>query len=482
MAGGVATDAVFDVVIIGGGIAGLAAAFELRGRGLSVRVLERAARPGGVIITEQFDGWTIDSGPDSLLVQKPAAVTLCRELGIADRLVPTLTPRTAFVLREGQLHAIAEGSFLGFPITLGALARSRLFSLAGKARMAGEVLTPRRNSDEDESIAAFVGRRFGREAVDYLADPLLAGIHAGDVDRLSIGALFPRLVDAERRSGSVIRALRALHVRPSPQGAFVSLPGGTGELAGTLARALAPGIVITDARVTGLSRSATYAIDSTAGPVRARSIVLAVPAYVTGSLLRPIDSALADLCEAVPYASTATVAFGYRRDQVSHPLRGTGFVVPRTEGLALLAGTWVSSKWPGRAPDGHVLLRGYLGGGRDPRRLESGDRELLEAAQKELAELLGISGAPLFTRLYRWTRQSPQYEVGHLQRVTDIERRLTALPGLFVTGSGFRAIGIPDCISDGRATAIRAADYVASHRTDPLTPNSQLPTPNRHVP
>jgi len=482
MTGGVATETVFDVVIIGGGIAGLAAAFELRGRGLSVRVLERAARPGGVIVTEQFDGWTIDSGPDSLLVQKPAAVTLCRELGIADRLVPTLTPRTAFVLREGQLHAITEGSFLGFPITLGALARSRLFSLAGKARMAGEVLTPRRTSDEDESIAAFVGRRFGREAVDYLADPLLAGIHAGDVDRLSIGALFPRLVDAERRSGSVIRALRALHVRPSPQGAFVSLPGGTGELADTLARALAPGTVITDARVTGLSRSATYAIDSTAVRVRARSIVLAVPAYVTGLLLRPIDSTLADLCEAVPYASTATVAFGYRRDQVSHPLRGTGFVVPRTEGLALLAGTWVSSKWPGRAPNGHVLLRGYLGGGRDPHRLEAADQELLDAAQKELAELLGISGAPLFTRLYRWTRQSPQYEVGHLQRVADIERRLTALPGLFITGSGFRAIGIPDCISDGRATAIRAADYVASHRTDPLTPNSQLPTLNRHVP
>ena len=464
MTGGVSTGGVLDVVIVGAGIAGLAAAVALRERGLSVRVLEAAARSGGVIATEHFDGWTIDSGPDSLLVQKPAAVTLCRELGIADRLVPTLMPRTAYVLREGQLHAIAEGSFLGFPITLGALARSRLFSLGGKARMAGEVLMPRRTEDEDESIAAFVGRRFGREAVDYLADPLLAGIHAGDVDRLSIRALFPRLVDAERRSGSVIRALRALHVRPSPQGAFVSLPGGTGELADTLARALAPGTVVTNARVTKLSASGTYSIESAAGSIHARSVVLAVPAYVTGSLLRPNDSTLADLCESVAYASTATVAFGYRRDQVSHPLRGTGFVVPRTEGLALLAGTWVSSKWPGRAPNGHVLLRGYLGGGRDPQRLEAGDPELIDVAQAELAELLGISGAPLFTRLYRWTRQSPQYEVGHLQRVASIERRLTALPGLFVTGSGFRAIGIPDCISDGRATALRAADYVASHR------------------
>ena len=456
------SDQVFDVAIVGGGIAGLAAAFDLQNRGLTVRVLEASSRVGGVIATERFDGWVIDGGPDSLLVQKPAAVTLCRELGIADRLVSTLTPRTAFVLRDGRLHAIAEGSFLGFPITFGALARSRLFTVAGKARMAGELLVPRRTIDEDESIGAFVSRRFGREAVDYLADPLLAGIHAGDVDRLSIRALFPRLVDAERRSGSVIRALRALHVRPSPQGAFVSLPGGTGELVDTLAKALPPGTVVTGARVTNLQRSGGYSIDSTAGRVQARSVVLAVPAYVSGSLTRPIDSTLADLCDEIPYASTATVAFGYRRDQVAHPLRGTGFVVPRTEGLALLAGTWVSSKWPARAPEGHVLLRAFLGGGRDPRRLDASDEELVDIAQRELTDLLGISGGPLFSRLYRWTRQSPQYEVGHLHRITGIERRLLALPGLFVTGSGFKAIGIPDCISDGRATATRAADYVAS--------------------
>ena len=456
------SDQRIDVAIVGGGIAGLSAAYDLQARGLSVRVLEASARVGGVIATERFDGWVIDGGPDSLLVQKPAAVTLCRELGIADQLLSTLTPRTAFVLRDGRLHAIAEGSFLGFPITFGALARSRLFSLAGKARMAGEVIVPRRTVDEDESIGAFVSRRFGREAVDYLADPLLAGIHAGDVDRLSIRALFPRLVDAERRSGSVIRALRALHVRPSPQGAFVSLPGGTGELVDSLSNALKPDTVVTNARVTNLRRGLDYAIDSTAGNVQARCVLLAVPAYVTGALTRPIDPALADLCDAIPYASTATVAFGYRRDQVAHPLRGTGFVVPRTEGLALLAGTWVSSKWPGRAPEGHVLLRGFLGGGRDPRRLDASDAELIDTARRELSDLLGISGSPLFSRVYRWTRQSPQYEVGHLHRVVSIDRRLNALPGLFVTGSGFKAVGIPDCISDGRATAARVADYVAS--------------------
>jgi oxygen-dependent protoporphyrinogen oxidase len=453
-------DQLFDVAIVGGGIAGLAAAYELQARGRSVRVLEANARPGGVITTERVDGWVIDGGPDSLLIQKPAAVALCRELGIADRLVPTLLPRTAYIVRDRRLHPISEGSFLGFPITVRALARTQLFSLAGKLRMAGEVLTPRRTSEADESIGAFTRRRFGREAADFLADPLLAGIHAGDVDRLSMRALFPRLIEAERRSGSVIRALRALQVRPSPQGAFVSLPGGTGELVEALAGAISPDTVVTSARVTTLARPHEYRLESTAGPVRARSLILAVPAYAAAGLVRPLDAELAELCDAVPYASTATVALGYRRDQVSNPLRGTGFVVPKTEGLALLAGTWVSSKWPSRAPEGHVLLRGFLGGGRDPRRLDEPDGSLVDVARRELAELLGISGEPVLTRLYRWTRQSPQFEVGHLQRVAEIERRLQLLPGAFVAGSGFRAIGIPDCISDGRATAARADEWV----------------------
>ena len=454
-----------DVVVVGGGISGLAAAWELQRRGLSVRVLEAAPRAGGVIATERFDGWVIDGGPDSLLVQKPAAVALCRELGIADRLVSTLLPRTAYILRDDRLHAIPEGSFLGFPITFRALAQSSLFSTGGKLRMASEVAIPRGAGDEDESIGAFVRRRFGEEAVDYLAEPLLAGIHAGDVDRLSLRALFPRLLDAERQTGSVLRAFRALRITPSPQGAFASLPGGTGELVDTLMAALAPGTLILSARASDIRRGAAYVIESTAGRLEAQAVILAVPAYVAGSLLRGFDTQLAALADAVPYASTATVAFGYRRDQVAHPLRGSGFVVPRVERSPLLAGTWVTSKWPGRAPDGHVLLRGFLGGGRDPRRLEAGDDELIRLAREELTDLLGISGDPLFTRLHRWTRQSPQYEVGHLQRVATIEQRLASVPGMFLTGSGFRAIGIPDCIAHGRDTAGRAAAFVEGRRS-----------------
>jgi oxygen-dependent protoporphyrinogen oxidase len=386
-------------------------------------------------------------------------VTLCRELGIEDRLVRTLEPGGAYVLRGGRLHPLGEGSFLGFPVTVGALLRSSLFSAAGKVRMAGEVFVSRRPGDEDESIAAFVRRRFGREAVDYLAEPLLAGIHAGDVDRLSIHALFPRLVEAERRAGSVLRALRTT---PLPRGGFVSLPGGLGELVETLARALPDGTVVTSSRVTALRRAGTFVLESERGTVTARTVILAVPAHAAGPLLRGVDAPLASLCESVPYASTATVALGYRRDRIGHAMRGTGFVVPRLEHRAILAGTWVTSKWPGRAPEGHALLRAFLGGGRDPHRVDQPDAALIGAARDELSALLHIDGPPVFSRLYRWTRQSPQYEVGHLERVARIDARLAGLPGLFTTGSGYRAIGIPDCIADGRETAARAAAYLES--------------------
>lgn len=457
--------ATVDVAIVGGGIAGLAAAYQLRTQGLSVVVLEASPRAGGVITTERFDGWVIDGGPDSMLVQKPAAVALCRELGLGDRLTPTLTPRTAYILRDGRLHPIAEGSFLGFPLRFSALAGSSLFTIGGKLRLAAEMLIPANHGDEDESIGAFVRRRFGEEAVDYLAEPLLAGIHAGDVERLSMRALFPRLLEAERQSGSVLRAFRALRATPSPQGAFVSLPGGTGELIDALVATM-PGVVRTNSRVTELKRAGSLILESGAGRVEARAVILAVPAYVAASLLRGFDTALAAFCDAVPYASTATVALGFRREQIAHPMAGTGFVVPRVERSALLAGTWVTSKWPGRAPDGHVLLRGFLGGGRDPQRLEDSDEELIATVRTELSGLLGITGEPVITRLFRWTRQSPQYEVGHLQRVAAIDDHLASLPGVFLTGSGFRAIGIPDCVADARATAQRAAAYVAARRAD----------------
>jgi len=258
-----------DVAIVGGGIAGLAAAYELSRQGVGCVVLERHARAGGVIFSEQVDGFTIDGGPDSLLVQKPAGIQLCEELGLGARLVPTKLPRVAYILRAGTLHALPAASVLGIPTRVKPFLGSRLFSWPGKLRMGAELFVPRRRDDNgDESIGAFITRRFGREAATYIAEPLLAGIHAGDVDRLSVRALFPQFVEAERTHGSLLRAFRAGQAGPresQTDGVFRSLPGGLSELVRTLVQSLPPGTVQTDAEVTGIgdrpsTRSSTDAV------------------------------------------------------------------------------------------------------------------------------------------------------------------------------------------------------------------------------
>ncbi len=447
-----------DVVIVGGGIAGLAAAWELRQRGIHPLVLEQRHRTGGVILTEHIDGFVVDGGPDAFLIQKPAAIELCHQLGIGHRLVPTLLPRTAFVLRGGRLIPLPEASFLGLPTRVGPFVSTHLFSWMGKLRMGAEVILPRRRGDDDESIGSFMRRRFGDEAVAYLAEPLLAGIHAGDVDQLSVNSLFPRLVELERTRGSVLRGLFANQTPRSPQGAFMSLPGGVGELPAALTAALGDDVVRCGATVTEISGSGPYKITlATDAPVVARAVIVSTPAWSAATALRSVDTTLAALCAQIPYASSATVAFGLRRQQVQHPLQGTGFVVPKRERRSLMAATWVSSKWPHRAPDGHVLLRGFLGGASDPSLLDQSDEQLTDTTVAELSSLLSISGQPLFTRVFRWPRATPQYHVGHGQRVRDIDERLRSLTRLYLTGSGYRGTGIPDCIADARATAAKAA-------------------------
>ena len=447
------------VVIVGGGMAGLATAYELHLRGVDFLLLEASPRAGGVVLSEEIDGYTIDAGPDSLLVQKPEGITLCEELGLGDRLISTKPPRLAFIQRGGRLHPLPASSVLGVPTRLGPFVRTKLFSWPGKMRMAAEVFVPRRRDEGDESIGAFMTRRFGAEATTYLAEPLLAGIHAGDVERLSIGALFPRFTEAERTSGSLLRAFRHRPSGPvSVDGAFRSLPGGLSEMVRALvARLPAECIRLATpvARVAFTPGSPeSLAVHTASGEeIRARALVLAAPAYVTAKLVAAADAELARLCGEIPYASTATIALAFPRAAVRHPLNGSGFVVPRVEHTGILAASWLSSKWPGRAPDDRVLMRAFVGGGRDPRALDQSDRELVARSLAALRPLLGISGDPLLTRVYRWERASAQHEVGHVARVEAIERVLARRPGVFVTGSGFRGVGIPDCVADGRATA-----------------------------
>jgi oxygen-dependent protoporphyrinogen oxidase len=454
-----------DVVVVGAGISGLAAAYELHKRNRSVLVLERAGRPGGIIQTERAGEFVIDAGPDALLVQKAAAVALCNELGLGDRLFPTKLPRTAYVLRDGQLHPLPAASILGFPTRLKPLVSSGLFSRRAKLRMAAEVIIPKRPARqraEDESIAGFVRRRFGAEAVTYIAEPLLAGIHAGDVERLSMRALFPRLVEAEAKTGSVIRAFRRERSPLNADGAFRSLPGGLGELVDALVGAVPKASVRLGVNVMRIEPGAerfTLHLDGHPAVV-ARAIILAVPAFVAAELLKPIDAALSTACGSIRYLSTATVVFAFPRNAVGHDLQGTGFVVPRAEGLSITAGAWISSKWPQRAPEGYALLRAFLGGARDPDVLAKSDSELINAALEDLTKILSIREHPILTRVYRWNKSSPQQEVGHSELMKGIDARLSTHPGLFVSAAGFRGVGIPDCIADARATVGHAATFI----------------------
>jgi oxygen-dependent protoporphyrinogen oxidase len=453
------------VAIIGGGVAGLAAAYELDRQHVPFVLLERGTRVGGVVLSERIDGFTIDGGPDALLIQKPEGIKLCQELGLGDQLVPTKLPRLAFIQRGGRLHALPAASVLGIPTEWGPFLKTSLFSWSGKIRMGAELFVPARRDGADESIGAFMTRRFGREATTYLAEPLLAGIHAGDVDRLSVRALFPRFPEDEARYGSLLRAFRSQPRRkPSPDGAFKSLPGGLSDMITALAAALPAESIRLGAPVRSIRKDGErFSLEADGGPsVHARAVILAAPAFAASAILRNLHPGLAALCGEIPYASAGTVALAFRRDAVRHPLNGSGFVVPKAENTGIMAGSWLSSKWPNRAPDDKVLMRAFVGGARDPKALEKSDAELTTLALAALRPLLGIAGEPILKRVYRWERANAQHEVGHLDRLARIEQALTALPGLHLTGSGYRGVGIPDCVADGRATARKVAAWLAS--------------------
>ena len=450
------------IAIVGGGISGLSAAYELAVRKIPFRLFEASGRLGGLVQTEHRGGFTIEAGADSMLAQKRAALDLCSEIGLAPKIISPREPRTAFVLHRGQLHPLPSPSMLGIPTTWKGLASYSLLPLSARARIALEPLVPVRH-EADESVASFFHRRFGRATVDHVAEPLLGGIHAGSIERLSLPALFPNLADAERSGPRVWRSM-SMMTQPSRSGAFRSLSPGMGELVDALERHLPAGSVRTSSPATALAGAAGgWTLSTTEGPLKASAVILACPAHVAASLIAAIDADAAACCAAVPYVSTVSVALAWPRSAIRHPLLGSGFVVARkTNALRITASTWVSSKWDHRAPAGHVLLRAYLGGAHDPAAVDEEDRHLLDTAVRELSAILSISRPPELTRVYRWRNAGAQHEVGHLARIKALEARLAARPGLFVTGSGFRSIGIPDCVADGRAVAARAALYSRS--------------------
>ena len=455
------TDA--NVAVVGGGIAGLAAAYELHRRGARFLLLEAGSRWGGVIRTEAEAGFLLEGGPDALLAQKPEAARLCRELGLDGRIVPTNpAQRTVYVLRGGTLHRLPDGMILGVPTRLAPLAATGLFTWRGKLRMAADLVLPRRPS-ADESIAGFVRRRLGAEALDRLGAPLLAGIHAGDAERLSVHATFPRLVELETRHRSVIRGLARART-PGAAPPFFSLRGGLSELTAALVAALPPERLRLGARVTAVRRDAAgYAIEMAgASPARATAVLVALPAPSAATLLRPLAPDAGGVLARIPFVSTAVVCLGFAREHVRHPLDGYGLVVADAH-LRTTACGFLSTKFPGRAPDGYVLLRAFLGSARDPGVLELADERLVETVRAEMGPVLGLTRPPALARVFRWPEGTPQMEVGHLERVADLERSLASCAGLAVTGAGLRGTGIPDTIADARRSAARLVDASAGN-------------------
>ncbi len=456
-----------SIAVIGGGIAGLTSAYRASKLGpdrVKVSLFEASDRLGGPIGTSFDQGYLLERGPDGFVRSKGSAEALARELGLGDELIETRPEyRKLYVFKRGALHAVPEGLALVVPSDIASWMRSPLATWTGKLRALADLLLPRGPTDIDETIGAFVRRRLGPEVSNLFAESVLAGIHSGDPDRLSMRATFPQLVQMERQHRSLILgALRARRLarksaeRAAPVSAFLSLRRGMGSLIDALARALPEGAVRMQCEVLSLSASAGRWIVRTArGSETFDAVHLAVPARFAAPLLRPIAPEAARLLAGIRHVSSAVALLGYREEQLDMKLDGSGFVVPPTEQCELSASTWLSHKWPGRVPDGHVLLRGFLGGTRDPDAHLQDDETLLRRARAGFERTVGARGEPTLTRVVRYADTSPQMELGHTARIQRVTALLRELPSIEVAAAGVHGVGIPDTIKQASEASAR---------------------------
>ena len=448
------------LVVVGGGIAGLAAvrAVERSGAAVEVTLVERDARLGGKIRTDEKDGYLLEAGPDGILTRKPAALRLVEELGMSGALVPR-TPRTtpAFVAHERRLAPLPEGLSGMVPARLEALRASPLLTESGKRRALEEPAIPARGVDGDESVASFMTRRYGEEPFRLLIEPLVSGIYAADAEMLSVAATIPQLRALELRHGSVTAGLAAAPRRDDgglPP--FLSLGPGMETLVRAAVGDLADARILRNAAASVVGSAGRRFVVAAGGEdIAADAVVLAVPAGEVARLTDHIAPDLAALTARIPFAGSAIVHLAWREEDVHHPLDGYGYLIPAVEGSLLLGCTWASRKWPARSPAGTVLLRFHAG--RFGREVDGVDDDaLVSLCRDETAATLGITAAPILTHVHRWDRSLPQYNAGHLDILGGIDRALAARPGLFVAGSSYRGVGISDCIESG-VTAARAA-------------------------
>jgi oxygen-dependent protoporphyrinogen oxidase len=472
-------------VVIGGGIAGLASAYYLQrnagqqGLPLEITLIEREARWGGKILTERKDGFVIEGGPDTFLATKPWGIALCRELGLEERLHGTNPQqKNTYVLHQGRLQPLPDGLAMMVPTHFGSMARTPLLSLPAKARMGLDYLLPPRQDAMDESLGAFVSRRLGRSAYENLIEPLMSGIYAGDGDQLSLRATFPYLREMESQHGGLIRGALSLRQKTSKNGnhrngsrsAFLTPRTGLAEIVESLVAALkAQGVHLCNGvGVRSIQRSGeAYQVELVNGELlSAQGVILASPAYNSAEIMEEVSPGLADELRGIPYVSTATVSLAYPAEKLFHPLNGYGYVIPRREGRRALACTWTSTKFPHRAPEGHSLVRVFIGRAGQEEQIDWNESSLLEIARQELELTLGIHAEPEYAHTFIWERAMPQYVLGHLERLGRIEAALDRLPGLALAGNGYRGIGIPDCIHSGEVAAEAILKGIMNTKTE----------------
>lgn len=459
------------VAVIGGGISGLSAALELEkarssGQAVDYVLFEKRDRLGGCIYSEAVDGCVVEGGPDSFLTEKPAAIKLCRELGIGEDLAGSDDgSRKTYILLRKRLIPLPDGLMFMVPTKLIPTALSRLFSLKTKVRMAMELLHPPRPSATDESVAELVTRHYGPEVVDSLVSPLLSGIYGGDATELSARTVLPRMVEMETKYGSLTRGMLAAHNKmkkqmaahshgQKPRSLFTSLRGGMRQMIEALEQRIPAERIVHGVSVDKLQKTDTgWTLTTSRGRESFDAVLLALPAWASGSLLNEIDPALSQDLGAIPYSSSITVTFLYRKEQVEPLPPGFGFLVPSTEGMKMMACTFTHRKIPRPGMEGKAVLRCFLGGMRNEDLLSKSDEELQNVIRGELRQVLGITAEPEAVRIYRWHKTMAQYTVGHQQRVERIIARVKQQPGLALAGNAFDGIGVPDCIRSGQNAA-----------------------------
>ncbi|MGE0853674.1 MAG: protoporphyrinogen oxidase [Hyphomicrobiaceae bacterium] len=451
-----------DVAVIGGGIAGLAAAFELERRGHDVVVLERQVRVGGKAVSERFGGYLMEHGPSSVAAEAPIQ-SLSRELGLESQQVGL----SGAVRRR---YLVAGGRLCGIGIHPAAFLTSSYLSAKGRLRLLGEMFVRRSEGEGEETVAAFSCRRFGNEFADRVMDPLVGGMFAGTANKLSMTAVFPRLVAMEREHGSVLKAALRAHWRGKsmPGRRLLSWRYGIGALPQALAARLGARVRVGAAVRRIAARPSGFLIDmGNSGTVRANAVLLATPPHVAGQLLEGLDPEAAEAAHAIEAPPLAVVFLGYAHHQIPHPLDGLGFLAASAEARLANGGLFCSSMFPGRAPEGFVSVAAYIGGDRAPELAHLSSRDLVDLASRELADLLGAKDTPVVTRVRHWDRGLPQYRKGHGSVVEKLGGTKCAQPGLFITGNYLAGMSVASCVAHASETARDVDDYLRDASSKP---------------